>query len=342
MDVRPLGSGHLDALTALASRPEVVRYGDHLATDPPDAWSEWLGEADGNRRLTLGAFERGELRAAAKLTLSARRRRLHCAELALIAPFDGARRAASALVGALAGVADRWLQVRRITHRAPAGHAYVEQVFAPAGFEVEGTRREAVERDGALADEVALARVDPELAVANDGPSFELPARGAPVQATFRPIRVEDAEAVARVWSDPRVAWGTLQIPFQRPELWRARLEHDDPERMFQLVAEVEGALVGSGGIFLEATPRRAHCASLGMGIEPAFQGRTVGRQLLDALVALSDERGVRRLELGVWKDNERARRIYEGAGFEVELEERALGYRDGSYVDDLAMARLR
>jgi putative acetyltransferase len=157
-----------------------------------------------------------------------------------------------------------------------------------------------------------------------------------------RPVRPEDGPAVAAITSERAVCWGTMQVPHQRPELWRDRFGRNDPTRFFVHVVEVATEIAGVGSLVVEAAFRRRHAASLGMMVSERFQGRGVGRELLGALVALADELALTRVELGVYPDNERALRIYERAGFEHEGRERLVGFRDGEYVDDLAMARLR
>jgi L-phenylalanine/L-methionine N-acetyltransferase len=51
---------------------------------------------------------------------------------------------------------------------------------------------------------------------------------------------------------------------------------------------------------------------------------------------------GLVRVELEVYPDNERAVRLYEQFGFQVEGRKRLNAWRDGCYVDSLVMGRLR
>jgi len=54
------------------------------------------------------------------------------------------------------------------------------------------------------------------------------------------------------------------------------------------------------------------------LSISPAFQRRSYGEALLDALLAIFRDAGVTRVELSVWAFNETARRFYERRGFAV------------------------
>ena len=76
--------------------------------------------------------------------------------------------------------------------------------------------------------------------------------------------------------------------------------------------------------------------------VATAAQGQGVGTRLMAALLEDADRRGLSRVELSVYADNERARRLYERAGFVVEGRSRRGSFRDGGYADDLLMARVR
>ena len=76
-----------------------------------------------------------------------------------------------------------------------------------------------------------------------------------------------------------------------------------------------------------------------GIAVDPARQGRGIGRALIDAAIAEARARGARRLTLRVFSPNERARRLYESAGFVVEGVLREEFFLDGRYVDDILMA---
>jgi putative acetyltransferase len=79
------------------------------------------------------------------------------------------------------------------------------------------------------------------------------------------------------------------------------------------------------------------------MAVHDAYAGRGAGRALMSGLIDLADRwLNYKRLELTVWVDNERAIGLYSSFGFEREGVHRAFAWRDGGYVDAVAMARLR
>ena len=158
----------------------------------------------------------------------------------------------------------------------------------------------------------------------------------------IRGLEPEDIPDLTEAWNQPRAIWGTLQSPFVSVDARRKRSASLPPGHTM-LVAVIEGKAIGSAGLHPFDNRRRAHAASIGTAVHDAYAGRGAGRALMQGLIDLADRwLNYRRLELTVWADNERAIRLYEGFGFEREGLHRAYAWRDGAYIDALAMARLR
>lgn len=163
---------------------------------------------------------------------------------------------------------------------------------------------------------------------------------------TIRRARPGDAEAFARMMGDDDVYPGLMQMPYADVEAWRERLgKPAAPGQMdLQLVAEVDGELVGSAGLHPAGLAlRRRHAMMLGISVVGAMQGRGVGTALMAALCDVADQwLGIRRLELTVYADNLRAQALYRKFDFEVEGTHRGYAMRHGVLADVIAMARLR
>lgn len=79
-----------------------------------------------------------------------------------------------------------------------------------------------------------------------------------------------------------------------------------------------EGPLVvGYGGLAFLTGPPQAEAEVHTIGVDPAFQGRGIGRALLRGLLAAADARHAT-VFLEVRTDNEAARALYESEGFAV------------------------
>jgi L-phenylalanine/L-methionine N-acetyltransferase len=164
-----------------------------------------------------------------------------------------------------------------------------------------------------------------------------------PTTFSIRRAEPGDYEALHRMYTGPKVIWGTLQLPYPSAEMWRKRLA-EPPEGLFNLLACVEVDVVGHLGLHTFPNhPRRRHVGQLGMAVRDDWQGQGVGTALMAAAIDLAEKwLNLSRLELEVYVDNEPALRLYKKFGFTLEGTLTQFAYRDGQFVDVFAMARLR
>ncbi len=157
----------------------------------------------------------------------------------------------------------------------------------------------------------------------------------------IRPAGKDDVEAMWRLARQPPVIAGTLQIPSLRLDQREQRFaDLGDNDHFY--VAVRHGEVVGFADLHVHDR-RRRHAGDLGVMVSPAHSGQGIGTALLQTLIELADKwLDVRRLELTVYADNDRAIRLYERNGFQVEGRLREYAFTDGAYVDALYMARLR
>ncbi|UGX86941.1 GNAT family N-acetyltransferase [Phyllobacterium meliloti] len=171
----------------------------------------------------------------------------------------------------------------------------------------------------------------------NDQSPPPLEANGLSIRAT----RPGDFEQINVLTSLPGFRAGTLRLPFQSVEVTRKWLENPVPGAI-NIAAETDGQIIGHAGL-QPSSGRRAHAAGIGIGVHDDFTGRGIGKALLHALIDAADNwLNIRRLELTVYTDNSRAISLYEKCGFEREGIHRDYAFKDGRFVDALAMARIR
>lgn len=275
-------------------------------------------------------------------------RRKHCAVIDLLAVRVDCRRKGigRTLVHAATSAADQWLQMRRIEVAVETKSAALRGFYASLGFVEEGVKRNEILHAGHYVDSTVLSRIN--VAVLPAAASPVLPAnkrvrKAPPLKITIRPATEEDAAAFAKVFADRSAANGTLQHPYTSTEVWRTRLVGNVGTRQVTFAAVVNGRVVGNAGLHpINDNPRQKHVCSLGIAISSAYQGRGVGRALMNACLDFADNwANYARVELTVHADNVRAVKLYESLGFEHEGRLRDFSFREGGYIDALFMGRI-
>ena len=108
-----------------------------------------------------------------------------------------------------------------------------------------------------------------------------------------------------------------------------AETECSDDE--VELVAVVEGKIVGSAGVTAVGSRRKVvHRARFGISILKEHWGMGIGRVLMEACIDCARRAGYTQLELEVVADNERAVSLYRRAGFK-EYGRNPRGYRSAA-----------
>ena len=158
----------------------------------------------------------------------------------------------------------------------------------------------------------------------------------------IREAEPDDAEALMKCFTAPKVVQGTLQLPYRSVESVRELLVKTG-EGYYNLVAVVDGKVVGSIGLHAATRPRTNHKAEIGMMVHDDWQGKGIGTALMRAVIDLADKwLNLTRIELTVYTDNEAAVALYRKFGFEIEGTLRKYAFRDGEFVDAYTMARVK
>ena len=93
--------------------------------------------------------------------------------------------------------------------------------------------------------------------------------------------------------------------------------EKTDSENEIELLAEVEGRIVGAAGIAaLGKKEKIRHRADFGIGIDRAYWGLGIGRALTRACIELARQAGYSQLELEAVADNAHALALSDSEGF--------------------------
>jgi ribosomal protein S18 acetylase RimI-like enzyme len=111
---------------------------------------------------------------------------------------------------------------------------------------------------------------------------------------------------------------------------WSLRVERWSGERGIGLLAVDGNEPCGIAGALVDEKDA-THGQLVSMWTDPAFRRRGVGRMLVEAIIAWAEQAGLRRLDLFVTSNNERATRFYGGLGF-------TMTSRSIPYVNDPAL----
>lgn len=166
-----------------------------------------------------------------------------------------------------------------------------------------------------------------------------------------RPILREITEADAegyrdcldRVAAEKRYLAFTAAPPVSEVKFYiKAMLQRGLPF----IVAMDEGRVVGWCNIHvLPPSPHRvgfSHVGTIGMGLDAAYRGKGLGREMLQSVFDTAGRVGIERVELQVYASNESAVKLYRKFGFVTEGIKSRARKIDGQYDDIIMMARLR
>ena len=115
-----------------------------------------------------------------------------------------------------------------------------------------------------------------------------------------------------------------------------------DDEGAFMMLALVDGRVAGNCSITSVGVRRRVrHRCSLAIALVKEFWGLGIGTAMMRYMIELVEKMGYEQIELGVIDGNERAKALYEKAGFvETGRYKNAMKYDDGTYRDEIIMWR--
>ena len=164
-------------------------------------------------------------------------------------------------------------------------------------------------------------------------------------EVTVRQANVADAAALRQLrleaLQNRPVAFASdyheeVQYPLSRTE---ERLKDQTANATF--IAIANSTLVGMMGIGQSQHRNVKHNAMIwGVYVQPAWRGKNISGQMIEACIEWARERSVKFVKLGVNATNTSALNSYIRAGFKVYGVESQVIFYDGEYHDELLMVR--
>lgn len=114
-------------------------------------------------------------------------------------------------------------------------------------------------------------------------------------------------------------------------------------EHAFMMAAVVDGKIAGNCSVSGMGEKRRiCHRCAFAIALKKEFWGLGTGTGMIGYAMELAKQAGYEQIELVVADGNDRARKLYEKAGFvETGKHLRALKYDDGTYCDEYIMSKV-
>ncbi len=112
--------------------------------------------------------------------------------------------------------------------------------------------------------------------------------------------------------------------------------KNGDPMFLVETDEEIVGFLGGRRG----GCNRAKHTVYIAMGMVEGYRGQGIGRKLMEQLDRWNVENDIARSELTVMCHNERAVRLYEGMGYQIEGRRKKAILVDGRFVDEYYMGK--
>jgi hypothetical protein len=159
---------------------------------------------------------------------------------------------------------------------------------------------------------------------------------------TLRPARPTDSRGLARLFAAVRGEGRWLLTP---PSAVSEPSEAFFIGEMIRgggglaMVAEADGEVIGNVLVSLERSSVSNHVGTLSIVIDEAWRDVGIGSGMVRAAQEWCRERGLEKLSLAVFPDNERAIAVYERAGFVREGLRRRQYRVEGEFRDELLMA---
>lgn len=107
------------------------------------------------------------------------------------------------------------------------------------------------------------------------------------------------------------------------------------------LIAIIKGEIGGVISIMGNTIPRTKHRASLKMGVLKKYADKGIGTALLTEAEKWAHSKNMTRLELSVFKNNQKAISLYKKFGFTIDGERKKSIQINSNYIDELYMSKI-
>lgn len=158
-----------------------------------------------------------------------------------------------------------------------------------------------------------------------------------------RDATMEDAEAIRAIYNDAVLnTTAVFDYAAREPQAQRDWLQAKTDQKLPVLVAEESGTVLGyaSYGPF-RPWPAYLYTAENAIYIAPQSRGRGIGTLLLQPLLQIASERGLRTMIAGITADNAASLRLHEKLGYVQAGVIREAGWKFERWLDLVFLQRM-
>ncbi len=157
----------------------------------------------------------------------------------------------------------------------------------------------------------------------------------------IRPARTSDAAEITRRMA--RVVKEGIYLEEEPDTLPTGREQEKEIQKIREdgglyAVAEVDGKIAGVAMLRRGPLEMNRHVAKFRMWLVPGYRGLGLGKRLMEYVIDGARARGVEKISLDVFSNNERAIGLYKKYGFQVEGRLKRQYVLEGRYVDEILM----
>jgi len=121
-------------------------------------------------------------------------------------------------------------------------------------------------------------------------------------------------------------------------EFLARRLSSIENGKIIQLVAEIDGKVIGSTEV-AKLSGRESHVGKLGIGVKSGYRRIGIATKLIETVIRQAEKQGLKIILLAVYENNLPAITLYKKLGFkEVGRTRKGVCWK-GQYIDDIKMA---
>lgn len=116
-------------------------------------------------------------------------------------------------------------------------------------------------------------------------------------------------------------------------------VKHKEAKNQICLISKIEGEIVGMLNVASSSRKRIQHIGEIGISIAKAHWGKQIGTMMFEEVIAWAKSGGIiKKIDLSVLTDNERAVKLYERLGFKHEGVRSRASWQEGMFLDTYMM----